>query len=204
MGVKCFWTERTSEVARWLRRYRHRTNDACPAMQDGFSYHQALTRIENAPGDFDSRGYLQAAPDWSRLDPRWPAACACGYRFAHDDAWQVFQEVVYIRPDTGERFEEGLRKMPPGAMWNAYWMTHCKGSDGMALAVICPDGREWLIDGRANNCTMPQDNAHRCWVRHGTPPNITVDKDGLTCGAGGGSIQTPGYHGFLRNGEFEP
>jgi hypothetical protein len=39
-------------------------------------------------------------------------------------------------------------------------------------------------------------------VRHGTPPDVTVDKNGLTCNAGGGSIQVPGWHGFLRNGEL--
>lgn len=41
---------------------------------------------------------------------------------------------------------------------------------------------------------------HKCWVRHGTPPRVTVDKDGLTCGAGAGSIAVPGYHGHLQNG----
>lgn len=41
---------------------------------------------------------------------------------------------------------------------------------------------------------------HRCWVRHGVPPDIHVDKNGVTCGAGGGSIAYPGFHGFLHNG----
>jgi hypothetical protein len=55
---------------------------------------------------------------------------------------------------------------------------------------------------RASNCTMPNDMLHRCWVRHGNPPMITVDKNGPTCGAGAGSILSGNWHGFLRNGEL--
>jgi hypothetical protein len=69
------------------------------------------------------------------------------------------------------------------------------------LMVITPGG-EWCIDSRASNCTLPNDRLHRCWVRHGEPPNITVDKAGHTCSAGGGSIISGNYHGFLRNGQF--
>jgi hypothetical protein len=43
---------------------------------------------------------------------------------------------------------------------------------------------------------------HKCWVRHGEPPNHTVDKRGNTCGAGAGSILSGSYHGFLRDGSF--
>ena len=77
------------------------------------------------------------------------------------------------------------------------------------LYVILPNGAGWAIDSRSSNCTRPTDKIHRCWVRHGTPPNITVDKNGDTCQAGGGSIMVSkvkdcgkGYHGFLRNGEL--
>jgi hypothetical protein len=70
------------------------------------------------------------------------------------------------------------------------------------LYVVTPGGHWWDIDGRASNCTMKDDKQHRCWVRHGEPPNVTVDKAGLTCKAGAGSIKVDGYHGFLRNGEF--
>jgi len=60
-----------------------------------------------------------------------------------------------------------------------------------------------MIDSRASNCTLPDDNVHKCWVRHGEAPNFTVDKNGATCAAGAGSIQTSNWHGFLRNGVFE-
>lgn len=43
---------------------------------------------------------------------------------------------------------------------------------------------------------------HKCWVRHGEAPNIHVDKNGVTCGAGAGSIAVPSYHGFLHNGHL--
>jgi hypothetical protein len=70
------------------------------------------------------------------------------------------------------------------------------------LAVVLPNGYLWDIDGRASNCTMKDDKQHRCWVRHGEPPTITVDKAGPTCKAGAGSIKVDGYHGFLKNGVF--
>ena len=49
---------------------------------------------------------------------------------------------------------------------------------------------------------MPGDDVHRCWVRHGRPEDGTlhVDKNGQTCAAGAGSIQTHNWHGFLHNG----
>lgn len=61
-----------------------------------------------------------------------------------------------------------------------------------------------MIDGRASNCTMPDDNVHKCWVRHGRPEDGTlhVDKNGNTCAAGAGSIATPNFHGFLHNGDL--
>jgi hypothetical protein len=89
-------------------------------------------------------------------------------------------------------------------MWDAEWMhgtAWACGPDGRALIVVCPNGREWHIDGRASNCTLPNDLDHKCWVRHGTAPNLTVDKAGRTCA--GRRRQHPGrrpYHGFLRSG----
>lgn len=43
---------------------------------------------------------------------------------------------------------------------------------------------------------------HKCWVREGVPPRLTVGKNGVTCGAGAGSILTPKWHGFLRDGKL--
>ena len=38
------------------------------------------------------------------------------------------------------------------------------------------------------------------WIKNA---NITVDKNGNTCSAGGGSIMGRTYHGFLRNGYLD-
>lgn len=118
----------------------------------------------------------------------------------------------YRRVDTGEVYAH-LKDAPPGAMWDAPWM-HDYGksrggflmagpnTDGRFLIVRMPNGHDWMIDSRCSNCTLPEDDDHRCWVRHGEPPNLTVDKNGRTCSAGAGSIQSGNWHGFLRNGEL--
>lgn len=77
------------------------------------------------------------------------------------------------------------------------------GADGHCYVCRMPGGHDWMIDGRASNCTMPEDKEHKCWVRKGVAPNFTVGKEGKTCAAGAGSIQVPGWHGFLRNGVLE-
>lgn len=122
---------------------------------------------------------------------------------------------LWLRPDTGEMLRR-VADFPIGAMWLADWYKseERKSADGRQifgwdwdnqfepqLCVKTPGG-DWNIDGRASNCTMPDDRLHRCWIRTGTPPNITVGKGGHTCAAGAGSIQCGSYHGFLRNGEL--
>lgn len=80
------------------------------------------------------------------------------------------------------------------------------------LMVVMPHGWFWSPFGRASNCTMPDDRRHRCWVLHEPSPGLFhVDKAGVTCGAGAGSIVVPasekrpgGWHGFLHNGELVP
>lgn len=85
---------------------------------------------------------------------------------------------------------------------------HAAPHDGLAIACVCLNGHHWYIDGRASNCTMRDDNAHRCWVRHGTVgERIRVDKDGLTCAAGAGSFYmgpNQEWHGFVRDGRLTP
>ena len=78
--------------------------------------------------------------------------------------------------------------------------------DGRHWEIVCPGGEVWDINSRARNCTKRQGtpgwDTHRCWVVHGEPPNVHVDKVGDTCAAGAGSIQTSNWHGFLHNGEL--
>jgi hypothetical protein len=78
------------------------------------------------------------------------------------------------------------------------------GKDGRVLICRLPDRTDWVIDSRANNCTLPLDDKHWCWVREGRPEDgtLNIGKGGRTCSAGAGSIATGGYHGFLRHGRL--
>jgi hypothetical protein len=98
-------------------------------------------------------------------------------------------------------------KIEPGCLyWAEYFPEdmYWDNMEGPHLLAMLPNGNLWDIDSRASNCTLPNDRLHRCWCRHGEPPNITVDKKGLTCKAGAGSILSGNYHGFLIKGEFKP
>jgi hypothetical protein len=129
-------------------------------------------------------------------EEEWPHLCQyCGNEIVNGTK-QIFQERLYDTPSG---------RIEPGCLyWNTwypedyFWTNHT----GYHLVAMLPNGREWCIDSRASNCTMPDDKLHRCWVRHGEVPNIHVDKQGHTCEAGAGSIWVGDYHGFLHNGHF--
>lgn len=204
--VQTFWLERTDQVAVGLRRYsRGEGGLTCAG-----GYHFALVYTGLEPADYDPEGYLSVRP-MVESDSRWPHTCAqlCGYEFTDGDEWQMWQEQVYRRTDTGDLrvLHQGAPApeapaAEPGATWDAWWMPFSRGPDGLCLVVRCPDGHDWMVDSRASNCGLPDDDVHRCWVRHGDPRecHVTVDKDGLTCAAGAGSIATGAWHGFLRDG----
>lgn len=109
------------------------------------------------------------------------------------------REQIWKRMDNGEKMR--FSDFPVGAMWFENIPFYPKGLNGQSLFVRTPGG-DWNIDSRASNCTMKNDDVHRCWCRHGDAPNITVNKIGDTCSAGGGSIQMCDYHGFLVNGKL--
>jgi hypothetical protein len=192
--VRCFLLTPTDRYRVELRRFARgpRTCAAGPCAHDT----TVVIAIEtHAAQPLTGDDPVRYPPD----DPRWPSRCACGYEYQPDDARQVWYEELYTRSDGAPECTRG--DAPPGAMWYAPWYEdHHKGPDGHCLVVKLPGGHEWIVDGRASNCTLPKDNAHKCWVRHGTPPAVHVDKNGPTCGAGAGSILVPGYHGFLRHG----
>ncbi len=132
-------------------------------------------------------------------DEMWPKLCEdCGQPAPADATKQVFNKRLY---NTASGFPE------LGNLWYAHWMPlnwEWDNKTDYNLMAMTPDGWEWNIDSRAANCALKEDRLHRCWCRHGDPEtgDIHVDKNGLTCQAGGGSIQTKGYHGFLHNGFF--
>lgn len=232
MGLRCFLVVPSLIARRSLRRYRNGRWDAegkrtvyeppCPGPR---GYHDASVEIERGtchPGEPDAerdgrRSWVMVNPDgtesmngdlWPHHDERWPRVCAaCPYEFDADDNWQLNFDVVYVDPFGGQH---SLADRTPGMMWNADWMPdRWKGLDGRCMVAVLPGGHEWMIDGPASNCTLPDDDLHRCWIRHGTPPLLTVNKAGgpdasaiRTCAAGAGSVQAGSYHGFLVNGEF--
>jgi hypothetical protein len=202
MGIKCFFMDPVGKEKRFLRRYNGDKKCIGP-----WSYHDAMTPLDIVSVTYDERGFLVGLSDRTQPphdDPRWPKRCRCGYEFVEEDEWQVFPDGMMKRTDTGE--EVGLREAPAGAMWYATWMPAGMYWDNKTdtdhLTVRLPDGTDWCVDSRANNCTLPNDRTHRCWVRHGVPPNVTVAKDGNTCSAGAGSIKSPNWHGYLRGGEL--
>lgn len=197
MAVQCFFIEPTNRQRRFARCF---ADGKCAKSKYG--YHDVMTYVDTVNARIVNDGNRRHYAPVRRLSAKagWPKRCACGFKFEKKHR-QTFSDVIYRRTDTGAKLS--LRDAPPGAMWDAWWMPDCwKGSDGRCLCVICPNGSHWMIDGRASNCTMPNDKIHRCWCRHGEPPNITVDKNGNTCAAGAGSIQAGDYHGFLRGGIF--
>lgn len=210
-----FWTELTGREQRALRRFTHTPSEhmpkgkLCPGWPaDIKTGHDATSE---PIGEYRERltpeGYRKHTARLVRKsDPRWPKQCQhCDYRFVNEDEWQVWTDSIYRNPKTGERWPR--RELPIGAMYDAWWEPpDWKGFDGIGLSVILPpDRRWWLVDAQANNCTMKEDRKprkHRCWIRHGDPRTepVTVDKAGVTCGAGAGSILTPNWHGFLQGG----
>jgi hypothetical protein len=204
--IRCFLLEETERVAVYFRRYNSTAfkKGTCPVHDD---YHNASVRIEDELVEKDERGYIvNGSKPASHDDPRWPKICACGYIFRPEDEWQRDAHLLYWRRDTGE--EMILRNAPPGAMWYAWWFDDIYQPQGKHCLVIrMPGGGEWIVDSQAKNCSMPEDRKqekHHCWILHGDPPNVTVDKQGAsTCAAGSGSVQMQNWHGFLRNGFLE-
>jgi hypothetical protein len=111
----------------------------------------------------------------------------------------------------GPLYDTPSGKEEPGSLYfvehdpDDYCWLGWENCDGKHLHAVCPNGATWVIDQRASNCGRPDDNAHRCWVRHGDPEKgepVHVDKQGDTCTGGAGSIVAGDYHGFLHNGRF--
>lgn len=221
MGIPCFLLTPISKIRVWARRYNSGTPNCCPLYPGEYSYHGNMNLI----GDFDfphSEGE-GLEKDWNDFvetlrppkgDPIWPTHCKCGApinEMPHEPrGGQMFVHRMYQRSDNGGLTT--LQEAPTGSLWYAWWYRMDNGNfgwdwdnaTGPPLMCMLPNNREWNIDGRASNCTMKEERTHRCWVRHGEPPNIHVDKNGHTCQAGAGSILSGNWHGFLHNGQLVP
>lgn len=192
--IRCYLAEETDDVRRFLRRV------TVGDFHGQYRGHRAVSPVlDRVCAPRGSREEVGGQVDWPRDDPRWPTRCeSCAYEFTDDDLWLLDVERIWRRPDTGEEFH--LRDAAPGAMYWAQWSNMGGDPEAFSLCVILPGGHPWSIDGRANNCGRPDDRTHRCWCRHGDPPDVTVDKECDTCAAGAGSIRAGDYHGFLRDG----
>jgi hypothetical protein len=199
--IRCFLLTDTNFYCLSLRRYRSDWREdvpknPCPLPQ---SYHDVSVILEPKLELAEQPASGDDTTNFPHSDPRWPSKCACGYTFEEGDQWQVNYSSLYKRSDNGELVT--LRDAPVGALWDAHWMPECmKRPDGRYMICRTPGG-EWAIDSKCSNCTRPNE-PHDCWVRHGEPPDLHVDKNGNTCSAGAGSIICGGWHGFLHNGNL--
>lgn len=202
-NVVCFYAEPVAQVREVLRRF---CSAALPCALSGFGYHNAevVLGVVDAPLD----GWDGTSTHLVRESPLWPRQCVCGYEFAEQDQWQQRGERLYQRSDTGELVTTDDKI--PGMIYDiaGYHKYPCWcGPDGKALHVVLPNRRTWHIDGQCNNCPIPADTVHKCWVRTGTIPRLTVSKGqpGESCDAGAGSIWSAKgapdeWHGFLTDG----
>lgn len=186
-------------------------HDAAVRLEDRLGPPPEILRVE---ADDDPRAYT---------DDRWPTRCdRCGAAVPPDGhrVTEPYDEHGRMRPGAAIRqvFQARLYDSPsgrpePGDLFWVPCMARLHGApalcpwdncEGRHLHAILPNGHTWDLDSRASNCTRREDRTHRCWVRHGSPPDVHVDKAGHTCAAGAGSIAVPGYHGFLHHGAFAP
>jgi hypothetical protein len=93
---------------------------------------------------------------------------------------------------------------PRDLYWSP-WISQRDPDGRPHLVGICPDGAVWDIDGFSSDCPITGDVSHRCWIRHGHAPLITVNKTGAyTCSHGDGSVDTGEWHGKLIDGVWTP
>lgn len=194
-SLTCFWVEPTDREHRSLRRYAPSDEKKCPGTM---GYHNAsVPWMEDAPAIRTPEGYHSFLPEseWpERTDPRWPTRCEhCDYEFVPEDKWQIFSTIWYVRPDTGERFQQ--RALPPGAMYDSWWYPDSwKGPDKKALTVMLPNRIDWCIDA-------PSTGGGR-WTRSGEIPHITASPSILV--EAKPEFGRKRYHGFLTDGILCP
>lgn len=225
-NATCFLLQPTDLIQVRLRRYMGNTSD-CPA-PGNHGMHQAWVLIGNdkeIEGVNNVNTFKGPIPD---NDPRWPTKCDCGLPFPEDLPRQYFPQHLYRRTDNGELVT--WRDAPGGAMLVPDWYDDPKpllvklpngwewnvDSRASNCDSPCQHCQQPYHSHNTETCSNPGDGEHKwtkgayvdgrphaCWVRHGEPPLVTVDKNGVTCNAGAGSIIGGNWHGFLRNGVLE-
>jgi hypothetical protein len=199
----------------WLRVYTYGPGLECPVNK---TYGCDASVVLGDVMTKDDRFFGGSPSDHS--DHLWPKTCgACKGPLPGGATRQILRKPLFNTasgaPERGDLFWRS------GEHWESEFTAYgqvgqarpCKPTrchhrwtncDGNHLYAILPDGTEWCVYGRASNCTLQDDQEHRCWVTTGELPNITACKNGYTCSAGAGSIaSTSGWHGFLVNGVFQ-
>jgi hypothetical protein len=192
---------------------RRKYLDACPNSYGagGPGTHECRTHLRDTEYII---GSSEVTPGTKDVYPAkmWPTACEnCGAPVPAEDgppaALGATGPYVHRQVTAYRLYDTASGKPEPGDVFRLRWHAghdcpYWDNCDGVHLYGVTPNGQQWDITSRANNCGSRQDRLHRCWIQHGDPPDLTIDKSGNTCSAGGGSIQVSGWHGFLRNGEW--
>lgn len=204
--IDCFFLTRTDRCERFLKVISYyggcgeEGSARCCSARIPVDVIALPADTDGVPDDFVIR------PGYKTWTASLSAVCdACGKPFDERASRDTHVRRIHSRSDGGP--DTIISAAPPGAMWFADQMILSsgwyRGPDGHCLVVKLPGGHQWCVDARAGNCDRRDDDVHRCWVRHGVPPAVTVDKNGDTCNAGAGSILVPGYHGHLIDGKLK-
>ncbi len=186
MDIPLFIVEPTRTCMLQIRRFQYGTDT------NGHRHDTTVTIDYNTPVLLrkpDDTRFVQDSDDRvPRDDPRWPAACACGYLWQDTDRWQV-NEVEWYEGG-GQRFAWGIGNWdgPPGAMIRSIWRD--QPDRPPAYLVFLPNGRPWNTNDRAYR---EGDALGPYWTVAGEAPMITVTP----------SIDDRSsrpWHGWVRNG----
>lgn len=164
---QCFILETTGYSTLWARRYTSGTYD-CECVDR--SYHNNRNLFGRRPTEgsvsYDGSSLKDILP--------FPTHCVCGYEFNDESEWQIFAETEYHIRETGEILFLG--DAPDGAIWHAHWLDFHQESRGIDLkAYQIKIGGISLVLDDINYCGRKY--PHKCWIRTGTPPNITLTRN---------------------------
>ena len=171
-----------------LRRY---WSDAASHCTDGIGYHNACAPLRDVDGVVQGSSARPTSGSRKTIPTRRGRRCAI-------EAWRRRPRARRAAGVRRAALRHGVREAGAGDLYLRLLLA----PDARRVLVLGQLRRpaphrgpahreEWDIDGRANNCSMLEDRTHRCWVRHGEPPDVTVDKDGPTCTAGRGLHPDP-------------
>jgi len=198
--IKCFFLEPTGRTKVALRRYNWDGEyNKCTGK---YGHHDAQTEVGEAVEDKDKDGYINSIPlEKYAHDTRWPVVCGCGYVFTPKDEFQVFQDSIYRRTDTGE--EMALRDAPAGAIWHMWWFAGNEGNgysgcvNNQYLSCRLPGGHDWCIDGVALNCDSPCKNCGKPYHMHQRDAGPNGGPNAANCTA---YVDARPHHCWVREG----